>query len=104
MRGRTSYTTSVPLIPLLVIRYVSGISKSGPRTNTLTYSMTHSATCVELDVLNMAVGCVSTEWMIVLEVTRRAGVQSRAGLRYGLDGGQSRLGGPRHESRRVVDR
>ena len=33
--------------------------------------MTHSATYVELDVLNMAVGCVSTEWTIVLEVTRR---------------------------------
>ena len=71
MRGRTPYTTGVPLIPLLVRRYVSGISKSGPRTNTLTYSMTHSATYVELDVLNMAVGCVSTEWTIVLEVTRR---------------------------------
>ena len=33
--------------------------------------MTHSATYVELDVLNMAVGCVSTKWTIVLEVTRR---------------------------------
>ena len=71
MRGRTPYTTSVFLIHLLVRCYVSSISKSRPRTNTLTYSMTHSATYVELDVLNMVVGCVSTEWMIVLEVTRR---------------------------------
>ena len=61
MRERTPYTTGVPLIPLLVRRYVSGISKSGLRTNILTYSMTHSATYVELDVLNMVVGCVSTE-------------------------------------------
>ena len=61
MRGRTPYTTGVPLIPLLVRCYVSGISKSRPRTNTLTYSMTHSATYVELNVFNMAVGCVSTE-------------------------------------------
>ena len=61
MRGRTPYTTGVPLRPLLVRRYVSGISKFGLRTNTLTYSMTRSDTHVELDVLNMAVGCVSTE-------------------------------------------
>ena len=82
MRGRTPYTTGVPLIPLLVRRYVSGISKSGPRTNILTYSMTHSATYVELDVLNMAVGCVSTEWTIVLEVTRRG---------WGKDPGMNRM-------------
>ena len=61
MRGRIPYTTSVSLIPLLVRHYVSGISKSGPKTNILTYSMTHNATYVKLDILNVAGCCVSTE-------------------------------------------
>ena len=50
MRGMIPYTTSVLLIPVLVRHYISGISKSGLRTNILTCSMTHSATYVKLDV------------------------------------------------------